>query len=41
LKVQYVLWDFEIIPQEEKQTITLELTPEQIEKVKILLNNNK
>ena len=41
-KVQYVLWEYEITPQEEekkdeKQSITIELTPEQIKKVRELL----
>ena len=43
-KVQYVLGDYEITPQEEeekeeKQSITLELTPEQIKKVRDFINN--
>jgi citrate synthase len=36
-EVQYVLWDYEITEQEtkqEKKTVTLELTDEQLEKIK-------
>ena len=38
-KAQYVLWDYEITPQEEeKQTVTLELTEEQLKQIKEQFN---
>jgi len=37
-KNQYVLWDYEITPQEEpKNKVTLELTDKQLEQIKTII----